>query len=241
MPVISQRSFVLAPTTDKYVSLAGEEFTRTIDMTGIPADWSRIRIAINCAIADTGGGNLTNDFLFMGLCNGTTYPFGSQQTVNAVGVIFGSTVATWAYNAGAGNPYYSTTSFGGTRKAGINYTVSATGSINIYVPTPTGTVKRRGWLGANIHQVSSTQCAMTILSESSTTVAADVWYEHFIYGTNQVQFPYLLESLADDAGPISLTPGAGWNNNPLNTVDIYWTNTSYPLEIYAIALEITTY
>lgn len=240
MPVIAQRSFVLAPTTDNYLRLAGEEFTRTLDLTGIPADWSRIRIALNCAIADTGGGNFSNSFLFVGLCSGTTYPFGSQQTLNAVGFFFGGPAATWTYNAGAGNPYYSTSTFGGTRKAGINYTTSTAGALNTYVPTTAGAIQRRGWLSATIQQVSTTQCSETGYCQSTATSAGDVWYEHFIYATNQLYAPYVLESLADDAGPITQTPGAGWNSNPLNTVDIYWSDTTYALEIYAIAVEITT-
>jgi hypothetical protein len=239
MPVIAQRSFILAPTTDKYLSLAGEEFTRTIDLTGIPADWSRIRIAINCAIADTGGGNFSNSFLFMGLCSGTTYPFGSQQTLNAAGFFFGGAASTWTYNAGAGNPYYSTPTFNATRKAGVNYTLLTAGALNTYVPTTAGTLQRRGWLSTTIEQ-RTTQCLMTGYAQAAATAASDVWYEHFIYATNQLYTPYVLETVADDAGPITASPGAGWNTNPLDTVDIYWSNTTYALEIYAIALEITT-
>jgi len=38
----------------------------------------------------------------------------------------------------------------------------------------------------------------------------------------------------------TITPGAGWNTNALDTVDIYWSNTTYNLEIYAIAIEFTS-
>ena len=240
MPVIAQRSFVLAPTTDKYLSLAGEEFTRTIDLTGIPANWTRIRIAINCAIRDTGGGNISNSFLFMGLCSGTTFPFGSQQTLHAVGFFFGGPAATWTYNAGAGNPYYSTTTFSGTRKVGINYSGAVSGSLTTVISTTAGAIQRRGWLSATIDQVSTTQCAEMGHSQAAATSAGDVWYEHFIYATNQMYAPYVLETVGAGSGNVTQVPGAGWNNNPLNTVDIYWSDTTYALEIYAIALEITT-
>lgn len=238
MPVIAQRSFVLAPTADNYLSLAGEEFTRPIDLTGIGNNWSRIRIAINCALTDTGGGNISNSFLFMGLCSGTTYPFGSQQTLNAVGLFFGGPVATWTYNAGAGNPYYSTTTYSATRKAGINYTTFTSGALTSIIPTTAGTIKRRGWLASTV-QRSTTAWFVQGFSESATTAAGDVWYEHFIYGTNQIGAPYLLESAGAASGNVTQTPGAGWDTNQLNTVDLYWSDTTYALEIYAIALEIT--
>jgi hypothetical protein len=240
MPVIAQRSFVLAPTTDKCLRLAGEEFTRTLDLTGIPANWLRIRIAINCALADTGGGNISNSFLFMGMCSGTTYPFGSQQTLHAVGFFFNNTGGTWTYNAGAGNPYYSTTTFSGTRKVGINYSGATSGSLTSIIPTTTGTIKRRGWLSSTIYQIDSTQVAEMGHSQSATTAAGDVWYEHFLYATNQTYAPYILESAGAGSGNVTQVPGAGWNTNPLNTVDIYWSDTTYALEIYAIAVEITT-
>lgn len=244
MPVLGQRSFVLAPTTDKFVALANEEFTRKIDLTGFGNSWSKIRVAINCAIMDTGGGNITNTELFLGLCSGTAFPYGSKSCVHACGYVYGSQAAsTWTWTAGAGSPYYAGTTFSAVRRVGVTQTAAIVGSLTQTFPTHDGNgaaavTKRRGWLGATFAQ-TATSIAITGYAESAASMTADVFFEHFMYATNQASTPFVLETVAQ-ANTQTISPGAGWNTNALDTVDIYWSNPTYNLEIYAIALEFTS-
>lgn len=238
MPVIGQRVFILPPTPDRFVRLAGEEFTRQIDLTQFGNAWTKMRIAINYAIQDTGGGNFTNSFLFVGLCNGTTFPYGSQSTAHAVGYVFGhESAVTFTYVAGGGNPYYTVNNFYAIRKIGVTETRAAVGTATYTMPTNSGALARRGWLSANLTQ-AATSVTVQGMSTAFASVNADSWYENFLYTTGQGPTPVPLESAAISNSQ-TISPGAGWNNTPLNTVDIFWSNTTYAIEIYAIALIFT--
>lgn len=244
MPVLGQRAFILAPTTDKFVALAGEEFTRKIDLTGFGNGWTKIRVAIDCAIMNTGGGNITNSELFLGLCSGTAFPYGSASCVHACGVVFGSQAAsTWTWTAGAGSPFYTGTEFSMLRRVGVTQTTAAVGTLTRNIPTHDGngaaaTTKRRGWLGATFNQTATT-INMIGMSPAAATMTGDVFFEHFMYATNQAGLPFVLETVCTQ-NTQTLSPGAGWNTNALDTVDIYWSNPTYTLEIYAIAIEFTS-
>lgn len=239
MPVIGQRVFILPPSTDTFVSLAGEEFARQFDLGNIGNNWSRIRLAINCAIADTGGGNLTNTKLQLGLCSGTAFPACSQQCLNAVGMVYGGNVATWTYNAGSGNPYYTVGTFNMFHRKGVTDTTSSVGSPTFAIPTNAGALARRGWLEVQIYQ--ATLIGVGGFSNTAAVCASDVYYDQYIYSLSQnmgstLTVPTVLN--AASAGVFgTVAPGAGWNSpNPLNAINIYWSNTTYKLEIYAIAI-----
>jgi len=243
MPVIGQRNYILPPTTDTFVSLANEEFTRKLDLTGFGNSWSKIKIGISCAIADTGGGNIANTQFFVGLSSGTAFPFGSISCVHAVGWMFGSAAATWTYNAGAGNPYYSAATFRYLRRVGVTETNGTVGSVTISVPTTAGSLQRRGFIEVMLAQAATT-VAFNAYSEAAATAASDVSFEQFMYSTSQgiggSGTPYVLEVQCVGGVAQSLTPGAGWNTNVLDTLDIYWSNPTYSLEIYAIATQFTS-
>lgn len=238
MPVIGQRIFILPPTTDKFVRLAGEEFTRQIDLTQFGNSWTKMRIAINFAVQDTGGGNFTNSFLFVGLCNGTATPYGSQLCTHALGYVYGhESGVTWTYVAGGGNPYYTANNFYAIRKVGVTETRAAVGSATFTAPTTAGALLRRGWLATSITQ-AATSATIAGMTTAFASVNADSWYENFLYTTGQGPTPVPLESAAV-SNTQTISPGAGWNNNVLNTVNIYWSNTTYAIDIYAIALILT--
>jgi len=240
MPVIGQQAFVLAPTPNKYLSLTNEEFVRKLDLSKYGNNWSKIRLSLNCAFANTGGGNLSNFTLWIGLCSGTTYPAGSQQCVNFAGYYWGDALTgtqAATYNAGAGNPYYSGgLSYYGLRKVGANWVSSTIGSTTWAFVATGGTLERRGWLCAEIQQ-SATQVFPTVKTEAVATAATDVWYEHFVYASNQGGQPYVQETVVGSLTQ-TLTPGAGWNTNALDTVDILWASPTYEMRIYAMYVNI---
>lgn|SRR5512143_428622 len=242
MAVIGQQAFILAPTTDKYLSLANEEYVRKLDLSGIGNNWTKIRIGVHMSIANTGGGTLNNGTLFIGLCSGTTFPYQSRQTVNAVGYCWGAfdSSQNWT-NAGGANPYYSAGfSYVGLRKVGQSILSATLGSATWAFPSTGGTTERRGFVCADIQQ-AATQVFPGGKTEAVASVSSDVWYSHFLYGLNQSTTsgtqPVVLETTAANNGQ-TLTPGAGWNTNQLDTVNIYWGSSIYALRIYAIAVMI---
>jgi len=240
MPVIGQQTFVLAPTSDKYLSLTNEEFVRKLDLTGFGNNWSRIRIAMNCSLANTGGGSIGPRFvLFVGLCSGTAFPFQSQQCVNAVGYVWGDPSGAQSgtgWTANAGNPYYTSAGLGyyGIRKVGQGTQTATIGSATWAFMATGGTLERRGWLCADIGQTSTTgtQRGNTF---NSAVASSDVWYEHSVYAANQGGVPMILESLAPN-NTQTQTFGGGWNTNPLDTVNIFWGCPNYDLRIYALTV-----
>lgn len=238
MPVIGQQAFVLAPTPDKYLSLANEEYVRQLDLTGFGNNWQKVRIALNCSFANTGGGDLPNFVLFVGLCNGTAFPWGSQQCVHAAGYVWGDPTAasqSATYAAGGGNPYYSGgLSIYGIRKVGANYTTATVGSATWAHIATGGSLERRGWLCVDIAQ-NATQVLPGGRTEAVAVSASDVYYEHFQYANNQGGLPTVLETTVA-SNTQTLSPGAGWNTNPLNSVNIFWNSAAYAMRIYAISV-----
>jgi len=237
MAVIGQQAFVLAPTSDKYLSLANEEYVRKLDLTGFGNNWQKIRIALNCSFANTGGGALSISSLFVGLCSGTALPYGSQQCVHAVGYLWGDPQGSQSatYAAGGGNPYYSGgMTIYGIRKVGAGYTSASIGSTTYAFVATGGTLERRGWLCADIQQ-TATQAIINGKTEAVASAASDVFYEHSQYCTNQGGNPDVLETAAAQLTQ-TLTPGAGWNNNALDSVNIFWRSSTYDLRIYSISV-----
>lgn len=235
MAVIGQQAFVLAPNPDKYLSLANEEFVRRLDLSLFDNNWKKIRIGLNCSFTNTGGGDLSNFKLFVGLCSGTTYPFQSQQCLNAVGYIWGhwDTVQNAGYVAGGGNPYYAGgISYYGLRKVGQNINSATIGSASWAFTATGGSTERRGWLCGEIER-NATQGFPGGKTLPSTSTSGDVWYEHSAYVNGQGGQPYVLENAAP-SNTQGFTFGAGWDTNPLDTVDIYWHSNVYALRIYSI-------
>lgn len=242
MPVIGQNTFILAPSPDKYVSLANEEFVRRISFTGFGDSWTRMRLALNYAIAETGGGTVPNASLFLGLCSGTTFPYQSQSCVNAVGIVWGAVDSSTAYtyNAGGGNPYYSSPNFNCLRKVGQGVLSSSVGPGTWALPTTGGALQRRGWLGVTLTKTSATQVTLTGFTEAVATAASDVFYEHSVYATNQAGTPVVLNTTAAASSPNTLAPGAGWSTtNPLDSINVFWSNATYALRIYALSCAFT--
>jgi len=233
MPVIAQRAFVLAPTTDTYLRLSNEEFTRQIDLTGFGNSWNTLRISVHCAMSD-GAATVSNIQFFIGLCSGTAFPFGSNQCLHACGYIFGGATSTWTYNAGTGS-YYATGGHYGVRRVGVTELTDNAGVAGHNIVTNGGSPQRRSIISALIQRLSATEVRMSGVTVGIGGMPSDVWYEHFLYGADQNSGMNVLNTLPV-VNTQTLAPGAGWETNPLDTLDIYWSSAALPLEIYAIAL-----
>src|SRR5664279_1558518 len=90
---------------DKYLTLANEEFVRTL---AIGSDWTRLRLGLLLALSTDGTSDLQGADLVWGLCAGKTNPFGAASTTNFLGMKFGTSFGPelLTYNANAGNPYF---------------------------------------------------------------------------------------------------------------------------------------
>lgn len=245
MPVIGQSNFILAPSADRYLSLANEEFVRRIDLTGFGNNWLRLKVAIHCAIERTGGGNITDGQLFLGLVSGTSQTYQSDACLNAVGFILGNNLntGTFAWIAGSGNPHYSCSAFAAVRKVGTNYISASVGSATWNIPATGGTLERRGWLTTTIDRTTgAANTAIVSNCGNVNTAVSDVWYEHFLYATNvnfQSSTTTLLETSVTTITQ-NLSPGVGWDTvNPLDSVCVFWNSLNYALRIYAIACSFT--
>lgn len=234
MPVIGQRTFIQSPTTDRFVSLVKEEYVRQMDWSGVDlTSWNSCRVCLSGAIQDSGGGNVASD-LFVGLCSGTAQPYASTTCLNAVGTLISG---TWTYNAGA-NPYYSNGSHNRIQKVNTTVVSNGAGGWTAYMPSTAGSIQRRGWYGPKLASPSATQVTVGQLTESAASAQVDCSNENFLYTSNQGSTtPFVVEVSASLSGPLAITGLAvGWNTNPLNAINIYWSSATYALEIYMIAV-----
>lgn len=242
MPVIGQQAFVVAPQTDKYLSLTNEEYVRKLDLSAVGNNWTKIRIALNYAFANTGGGTLgPTGVFFVGLCSGTAFPFQSRQCVHAVGYCWGDNLGSqsWTWTANAGLPYYgSGFSYLGLRKVGQSILSATVGSATWAHTATGGTLERRGWCCLDINPLGTTQVQPGGKTLAVAAVGLDCYYEQFLYGSQQTATsPFVLEQ-AVPVNTQTLTPGAGWATNALDSVNIFWGCPNYELRIYALTVAI---
>ncbi|MBI1178319.1 hypothetical protein GC207_12860 [bacterium] len=228
MANIGSRTFNLVD--DQYLSLANEEWVRTL---AIGSNWTKLRLGVLLSVTPDDVNNLNGVQLVFGLCAGKTNPYGAASTTNFLGMKFGGTTGgdLWTYKANSGNPYF------GTERIFIKKTAatviglsSAAGEVH-RVNTNNGTLQRRGVQFLDIAKgtpnFTVTQWAITLGS-----MAKDFSAAHLLDGLEQ-------------SGSISVN-GETMNSMPLaipfdetagalDTVDVFWNKSAFPLEVHAIA------
>jgi len=229
MANIGSRVFNLV--SDKYLSLANEEFVRTL---AIGSNWSRLRLGMLMALTPDEPNNLGGVLFTLGLCAGKTNPFGAASTTNFFGALFGSNPAgnTLTYVANSGSPYY----WSGRnvmKRVGAT-TTGATGftSESHRIATNTGSLQRR-----SLHFVEflkgSPNYTMTFWTAPLTGMANDFTPAHLLDGLEQ-------------AGSITVngeTFGAGTamtlafdeTAGTLDSVDLFWNRAAHPIEVHALS------
>lgn len=227
MAEIAQRVFAFDGTKN-LLRLYREEFVRPFNA---PATWTRLRLAVCFAIADTGG-SFSSTELFMGFCTSPDSPFSSASTVRAEGIRI-PTGATFTRNAGSGNPYYTVSSLYGTRRlAGVNADSVVT-STGIGLAATGGALARRTFFTMDI-LVSNGY--VYIAGSSTTSALTDLSPSNFVECCETIPPGYLTNSYAQ----LSASPGGSTAFN-LTTANIYWSNGLAPLEIYAMAVYIYSF
>jgi len=193
---------------DNALSLANEEFVRKMQWG---SDWRRLRIAINHSGQFVG--NFSNEFYYIGLCQGTTNTF-KGTTDEWVGFWVGTAGGTWSYTAG---PPAGVTQGGSNGKWGykIGATLTQAGatSVNNYI----GKTNRDFWF-VDIEQ-TPTGYAVGRRTPSSVP-AVDTFGRQFEFYSNQSE---------NSGSAFAMT-----TNRLLDSVSIYWTYATVPLEISEI-------
>lgn len=231
MSNVAQRVFVLGNNNNTYMTLANEEFVRTL---AIGSNWTRLRLGILVAFTPDGTNNIAGAVLALGMSAGVNNPFGAALTDNFYGgsMLGAATGQTMLYNAGGGNPYFTT---GGVvnqikRVGGVTSTGSSAGIPD--VATNTGTTQRRTAMFLElIKGVSNSVASFTMSVAIAQTDCPFYAFLDAMETTSPViagnSYGNLQASSFED---ISEAAGA------LDTFNVFWNKSAFPLEIYGMAV-----
>lgn len=234
MASIGSRIFNLTP--DKYVSLANEELVRTLAMG---TDWTKLHIGVLLAVTPDGTNNLASAALMLGLCSGTTQPYGAASTTNFVGAAFhastpGATSGTLSYVANSGNPVFSVTGTWPLTRVGTALG-SATGSATgLMLTANTGATQRRSPLYLDITKGSPnyTVGRWTPATSQGQFLSGDCTPGELLNVLENTTPTWLGISLSSTSSTLAASEATG----AFDSVDLFWNKAGFPLEIYALAV-----
>ncbi len=237
MAIIGTRAFNLIE--DKYLTLANEEYLRPLS---IGNNWSKLRLGLMLALSPNGTSSLTGCSLVVGVCSAatpfnTTGGYAAASTGNFIGVDIvtdggGAGPGTLSYNAGAGNPYYSTLYSGARRRVGTTDTFVAAANSTHAVTQNTGTLQRRTLLYVEITK-GSPNYTVKYYAANGALAMQDFSERDFLDGLEQAGTPVVNTQtmFASSAMAVACDETAG----VFDTVNLFWNRTTYPLELYALA------
>jgi hypothetical protein len=239
---IIERQFIYIP--DKILCLGGAAWLRQLPVLTLP--WSRIRIGLICAVTPDGVNNIQDTSFTLGLCSGQQYPGSSFTTLNYLGASLIGTQAVAAtrlltYNASG--PYYGCTAgyFFCKTEGTINSTSTTFATAVNLSPAYTGRYKRRTLLVLDItkSQGESGAVTMTLYGPSTTLVQTTDYRPDDL----QDALDCLTTPTIRDQAMTQLHSVATVMYSPMlgavDTLEIFWGNTAFPLEISAIGAFVT--
>jgi len=225
MAIIIQRVF--ATDTKKGISLGNEEWVRGLT---IGTNWSRLRIGILCAANPDGTNNINGCSYALGVCSGTSNPFGAASTANFIGG--GRSAGVLTYTAGAGNPYYTVTSTTTLRRVGAITSTSGVGTLAF--ASTVGAVQRRWPFYVDVVKGSPNYTVLGYHYDQ-TTPATTFSINSFLDATEQVSaVPNLSGTLL--ATLLNSAVACDESTGVFDTVDFFWNKSLYPVEVYALAV-----
>lgn len=236
----SAHSFILAPSSDKYLTLANEEY---LGKLAIGNDWTTLRIGVMCAMTPDGTNDIPGCSFQIGVCSSdAVFPntAGVKDTVtkNYVGMDLFADRDTGAaftakYNAGSGNPYFNDSILGSQQVARRKVNTTGTfagdpGAPGRFLYTNTGALQRRTPIYVDI----------TKGGFSYSVTAWNPFFKNLDYGIAQfiagfdTRTPTMNgEYFYGGTAAISCSESFG----ALDTVSVFWNQPSFPMEIYVIA------
>jgi len=244
MADIVSTSFALAPTTDKSLRIAGEEYLRKLS---IGNSWTSIRIGVMCAMTPDGTNNLSACQFFVGMCSadGTfanTAGLTAASTTNSIGYDFfyRSTNEAATYATSSSLVYYVPANNGGSAYRRVATTVTTTGNNtthNIGIVSNTGATQRR-----SPHYIDITKGSPNYTLQrwgASSAVGANMTRDfslaHFLGGFDTATPVLDGVTFVNTEGSLALAASEAAGN--LDTVSVYWNRTGFPMDIYAIAVK----
>jgi len=229
MALIADKTFVLLPTTDRYLSINGEEWVRKLI---IDDDWDRLRVGFMCAIVPDGTNNLISATLQVGLCNNTTDTLRTAVTQNGFFNLITSENQTLTYNAGGGNPYFTIPSSTTGKRLASNTTLISADATDHYITTTTGSIQRRTPLYIDFSK--SGGFVKLFRWETASFVQQDYSINQFLDGMQQTNEPLVggNQMAASSQISILIIEAAG----VLNTLSFYWNKLGFAFEIYAVSI-----
>lgn len=238
---IIQRQFIDIP--DNILSLSGASYLRKLPVLTMP--WSRIRIGLICAVSPNGVANIADCNFLLGICSGQVYPGSSFNTANFLGASLIGTQAVGAtrlltYNA-AGPYYGATVGYFFSKADGNIVSNSATFATAVNLALAfTGRYDRRTLLVLDITlaQGGSGATTMTLYGPSTTLVqTTDYRPDDLQYAIDNITTPTIRGQAMTALSSLS-TVVASPLTGDLDTLEVHWGNTTFPLEISAIGANV---
>lgn len=223
MAQLASQAFILSPSTDRYLELSNNEWVRPLS---IGNTWSKIRLGVLASITPNGTSDIVPKFV-LGMCSGSSNPFGAGTTTNFVGAGFVHAL-TLTYNAGAGNPYYTSANSTG-RITRVGSTVVYTGGLTGTFFSNTGSLSRRCPLIVDITKGSPNY---TVKTYTPSSAATDVSYAEFSAAIESGSDPTTVGSLGLTSNSATIAASEGPGN--FDSVDLYWNLSATPIRVYAI-------
>lgn len=241
---IIQRRFVYIP--DKILELGGAGWLRKLPVLKLP--WSRIRLGLICAVTPNATSNIADCNFLLGLCAGQDYPGASYNTLNFIGASLVGTQAVGAtrlltYTASTTGPYYAATAgyFLSKTEGNIASSSTAFGTPVSLSLAATGRYRRRTLLVLDITKTQGDSGALTMtLYGPSTALVQTTDYrpDDLIAAVDCLTTPTIRDQAMTQlhtAATVLYSPMIG----AVDTLEVFWGNTTFPLEISAVAAYVT--
>lgn len=227
-----------ASGNDVALQLGNEEWVRTI-VAG--STWTHIRIGILYQLIGTSSTPGASG-LFIGMCSGTSAPFGAATTTNAVGL---EVINSLSYIANSGNPYFQFQSANGQVCKKVVSTITTNGtnvfdSVDLGVPTNLGSTLRRGLLYVDIIKGSpnyTIQVSGAASMGSSSAGTHDFTVSDLLSGMTQALGSIVVAGFSLVSANTPLTLACDETAGGFDTVDIYCNELANPVNLYEIAVE----
>lgn len=197
--------------------------------------WNVIRIGLHFSMDGSGAANITGTPLFaLGIMSGTTNGVGNTTTSHFLGIR--SVSATWTYNAGAGNPYFSEASSMQQYKR-VNTTNTDSAGSSALTPFWTANPgSKRNVIILEITKGSPNFTVAVIGPASAAAAQADITLATFEDMMNAVTMAAAaaIPSVAYTAGTSRTVAIDEATSGFFNAINFYW-NKSVGMEVCAVA------
>jgi hypothetical protein len=234
---ITQRVFAQIP--DKVLVFSGE-YLRQLKIAG---NWMRVRLGVLCAVTPNGTSNILDCGFFLGMCRGNQ-GYANYWTPNFIGgCITGASavgVKTLTYSAGGNFPYYTAATTGCvTRKQETTTTDAGASTSAYFVPANATFNKRRAAYYVDITKLVGGSGASTVTVYTVPLAGVqsfDFRPDHFLSGLDQQGAPVINGQTCTVVA--TATVACGEALGPLDTFNLVWTRSQFPLEISALGASV---